>query len=183
MNIFVLSENVKQIAEWQVSKHTVKMPIESCQMLSTVHRYLDGSPTKIKSKTGRNVFRYVLGDDRENVIYGVSHLNHPCTIWTRQSSENYKWHYNLLVEMFKEYTFRYGKIHACEKLLPYLKELPKNISIGPMTPFVTAMPDDVKIPNDPVESYRNYYRQNKTHLATWSGKVNSRPVPEWFNHA
>lgn len=182
MNIFVLSNNIEEIVKWQMDKHCVKMPLESCQMLSTAHRILDGSPIKTKSKNGRNVTRYVLDGDKNDIIYGVSHANHPCTKWTMETSENYKWHYNLLVEMFKEYTFRYGKIHACERLLPYLENIPKNIKIGAMTPFATAMPDDVKVKGDSVASYRNYYQNNKQHLASWSGKINSRPVPQWFSY-
>ena len=182
MNIFILSEDVTTIAKWQMSKHTIKMPLESTMMLSTAHRVLDGTPTKIKSKTGRNVTRYVLDDDRDSIIYGTSHINHPCTIWTRQTSENYKWHFNLLLALFKEYTYRYGKKHSCEKLIPYLQNVPKNIPEGPLTRFAVAMPDDCIVPGDPVSSYKCYYILKKQHLASWSGKINSRPVPQWFSY-
>jgi len=180
MNIFALSEDVNEIAMWLMDKHCVKMPLESSMMLSTAHRYLDGTPTKVLSKKGRNITRYVLNDDRENILYGVSHVNHPSTKWTYQSSENYKWHFNLLLAMFKEYTYRYGKVHKCESLVPYLKNLPKNINIGQFTPPTPAMPDAVKVAGDSLESYRNYYILNKKHLASWQGKVNSRPVPSWY---
>lgn len=180
MNIFALSENVKEIAMWQVDKHCVKMPLESAMMLSTAHRYLDGTETIVKSKTNRNVKKYILNDERESVLYGVSHLNHPCSVWTYKTSENYKWHYNLLLEMLKEYTYRYGKNHACEKLLPYLKNLPNNIKISNKTPFATAMPDECKIPGDSIASYRNYYWMNKQHLARWEGKINNRESPLWW---
>ena len=180
MNIFALSENVKEIAIWQVDKHCVKMPLESAMMLSTAHRYLDGTVIITKSKSGRNVKKYILNDERENILYGVSHLNHPCSVWTYETSENYKWHYNLLLEMLKEYTYRYGKNHACEKLLPYLKNLPNNIKIASRTPFATAMPDDCKVAGDSITSYRRYYVMNKTHLWSWSGKINSRERPQWL---
>ena len=133
MNIFVLSENVNEIAEYLVDKHCIKMPLESAMMLSSAHRYIDGVETIVKSKTGRNVEKYLLDDERETILYGVSHLNHPCSKWTYETSENYKWHYNLLLAMLKEYTYRYGKNHACEKLLPYLKNLPNNIKIASRT--------------------------------------------------
>jgi hypothetical protein len=180
MNIFALSKNVEEIAMWQVDKHCIKMPLESAMMLSSAHRYLDGKETIVKSKAGRNVKKYILNDERENILYGVSHLNHPCTKWTYETSENYKWHYNLLIAMLKEYTYRYGKNHACEKLLPFLKNLPKNINIGHQTPFVTAMPDECKVPGDSIQSYRNYYLMNKSHLWSWKGKINKREVPFWF---
>jgi hypothetical protein len=180
MNIFALSENVEEIAIWQVDKHCVKMPLESAMMLSSAHRYLDGKETIVKSKTGRNVKKYLLDDERNNILYGVSHLNHPCSKWTYETSENYKWHYELLLAMLEEYTYRYGKNHACEKLLPYLKNIPKNIIMSNRTPFATAMPDECKVPGDSIQSYRNYYAMNKQHLWSWSGKINSREMPEWL---
>ena len=40
MNIFVLSESPKEAAKFHLSKHVVKMPLETAQMLSSVyHRY------------------------------------------------------------------------------------------------------------------------------------------------
>jgi len=45
------------------------------------------------------------------------------------------------------------------------------------------MPDDVKVAGDSIKSYRNYYINNKMHLASWRGKVNSRNIPNWFQTA
>lgn len=93
------------------------------------------------------------------------------------------WLVELLSELCKEYTYRYGKVHKCERdgLVDYLyTNLPNNIPNGPFTEPTPAMPDDIKVSGDSIASYRNYYIQNKTHLASWSGKVNSRPVPEWY---
>jgi len=180
MNIFALSENVKEIAMWQMDKHCVKMPLESAMMLSSAHRYLDGKEIIIKSKTGRNVKKYVLPDERESILYGVSHIHHPSTVWTRTNSENYKWHFNLFLAMLEEYQYRYGKIHACTKLIDHLKECPKNISNGKFFMPTPAMPDECKVPGDSINSYRNYYNMNKKHLANWSGKINSRHSPHWF---
>jgi hypothetical protein len=38
------------------------------------------------------------------------------------------------------------------------------------------MPDDVKIGNDVLLSYRNYYILNKKSFAKWT----LRPIPQWF---
>ena len=38
------------------------------------------------------------------------------------------------------------------------------------------MPIDYKV-DDIVESYRNYYRGDKAHIAKWT----NREVPEWWN--
>jgi hypothetical protein len=97
---------------------------------------------------------------------------------------NYHWLYTLLVECCKEYTYRYGKIHKCESsgLVNRLQTTPTNINgTKDFTEPTPAMPEDVKVAGDSIKSYRNYYINNKTHLATWSGKVNSRNQPEWFN--
>ena len=38
------------------------------------------------------------------------------------------------------------------------------------------LPDDVKVPGNPIEAYRNYYRVHKVRFATW--KV--RETPQWY---
>ena len=132
------------------------------------------------SEAGRKQKRYVLPDERESILYLSTHSNHPSAVWVRQSDANYKWLYQLLCELCAEYTYRYGKIHATERLLETLSFIPNNIPNGPFTEPTPAMPDDVKVPNDSLSSYRKYYINNKTHLASWRGKINSRNVPNWF---
>ena len=127
MNIFYLSENVEESAQSLMDRHCVKMPLESAIMLCTTHRMLDGKETIVLSDKGRKNKKWILSDEREHILYGVSHANHPSTIWTRKTSENYKWHFELFLSMLREYSFRYGKTHACEKLIPYLKNIPKSL--------------------------------------------------------
>ena len=55
MNIFVLSENPWLAAQQMCDKHVVKMPLETAQMLSTIHRVLDGHETIRLSKNGRRI--------------------------------------------------------------------------------------------------------------------------------
>jgi len=168
MNIFVLSDDFAKCAEWHVDKHIVKMPLELCQLLSTAHRVLDG--TLVNKK-------WILSDSRENILYSATHINHPCAKWVRESSRNYEWTYNLLLALFNEYSYRYGKVHGCTKLKDSLSHLPNNIPIGKFTEPPQAMPDDVKVQNNVIEAYRNYYRKHKTHLANWK----HREIPEWYN--
>ena len=184
MNIFYLDKDPKVCAQMHVDKHCIKMILEYAQLLSTAHRILDGTVSIGLGKTGRKQTRYVLPDDRESVLYSATHLNHPSAVWCRQSAMNYHWLYTLLVECCKEYTYRYGKIHKCESsgLVNRLRTTPTNINgTKDFTEPTPAMPEDVKVAGDSIKSYRNYYINNKTHLATWSGKVNSRNQPEWFN--
>jgi hypothetical protein len=175
MNIFYLHHDVAKCAEMHNDKHTVKMILEYAQLLSTAHRVLDGDIVIGKSKTGRKQTRYVLPSD-DSILYSATHINHPSSVWVRQSDKNYDWLFGLFQALMTEYTHRYGKIHATSRLEMHLAKLPKNIPQKPFTEPTPAMPDDVKVPGDSIASYRRYYIQNKPHLASWK----KRPVPEWY---
>jgi hypothetical protein len=183
MNIFYLHNNPKLCAEMHCDKHVVKMIIEYAQLLSTAHRVLDGSITFEKTKANRNIKRYSLTDDRENILYKATHINHPSAIWARQSYANYVWLYNLLHYLCKEYTFRYGKIHKVEHsgLLDKLYLTPEQLdSTRGIVNFVEpppAMPDECKIKNDSVSSYHKYYIERKVHFAKWT----KREIPIWYS--
>jgi len=184
MNIFYLDNDPKVCAEMHNNKHTIKMILEYSQLLSTAHRVLDGEEYFELTANGRRIKRWELSDDREEKLYKASHINHPSAIWCRKGIIQYRWLHNLLIELCKEYTYRYGKIHKVERdgLLWKLEQPPKNIHTDVFWSEPTpAMPDEVKIAGDSVASYRNYYINNKTHLASWRGKINSRNVPGWYN--
>lgn len=160
------------------------MILEYSQLLSTAHRVLDGEEYFELTANGRRIKRWELSDDREEKLYKASHINHPSAIWCRKGIIQYRWLHNLLIELCKEYTYRYGKIHKVERdgLLWKLEQPPKNIHTDVFWSEPTpAMPDEVKIPGDSMASYHNYYINNKTHLASWRGKINSRNVPGWYN--
>lgn len=182
MNIFYLDHNVAKCAEYHVDKHCIKMILEYCQLLSTAHRMIDGTETVAKSKTGRNVKRWILPDERETVLYSATHINHPSAVWARQNKDNYCWLHSLLCELCKEYTYRYGKTHKCQEigLVDKLAIVPYNLSDAKFTQPTPAMPDDCKVPGDSLQSYRNYYVMSKSHLWSWKGKINSRTQPQWF---
>jgi hypothetical protein len=113
----------------------------------------------------------------QNGLMKASHINHPSGIWTRSNNENYIWLYNMWTHLLSEYTHRYGKIHACTKYDPLLLKIPKNIPQGIFYPPTPAMPDDCKILNDSLSSYRKYYIEKKQHFAKWT----KREVPSWFS--
>jgi hypothetical protein len=175
MNRFVLHEDPQTAAEFHCDKHVVKMILEEAQMLSTAHRILDGEEVEGRTKTGRRVKRWKLDDQRDNILYQATHVNHPCTQWSMFTAENYIWSVSLLRCLLDEYQYRYGKKHKCEELYPTLNFLPQKILNGKRTPFPQAMPDDCKHEN-PVTGYRNYYINHKARFAKWT----NRSVPEWF---
>ena len=183
MNIFFLDKNPQRCAQMHVDKHCVKMILEYAQLLSTAHRVLDGVLTTGLSESGRKRQLYVLQDDLNEILYSATHVNHPSAVWCRQSSANYMWLAELLEECCKEYTYRYGKIHKVESsgLMQTLKNIfPKNITEKPFTQPTPAMPDECKVVGDSIQSYRNYYVMNKSHLWSWKGKINRRTEPNWF---
>ena len=183
MNIFYLDKNPQRCAEMHVDKHCIKMILEYAQLLSTAHRVLDGVLTTGLSESGRKQQRYILSDERQQVLYSATHINHPSAVWVRQSSANYMWLAELLEECCKEYSYRYGKIHKVESsgLMQTLKNIfPTNITDKPFTEPTPAMPDECKVPGNSIQSYHNYYVMNKSHLWSWKGKINSRTKPNWF---
>jgi hypothetical protein len=183
MNIFYISEDPKTCAEQHVDKHVVKMIIEYAQLMSTAHRILDGVQDIEQ--------RYVLGslparwrkvkvwrhpDPKfDSGLMKASHINHPSAVWTRSNKQNYVWLNQMWNYLLKEYTYRYGKIHACEKYKDLLYLLPKNIVDGKFYPPTPAMPDDCKTENV-LESYRKYYIDYKKGFANWK----KREVPDWY---
>ena len=188
MNIFYLSPDPKQAAEYHLDKHVVKMILESAQLLCTSHRILDGSPRIIQKITRtnklRNVKRFVFDDiTKETLFYNASHVHHPCAVWVRMSINNYMWLYELFVALCDEYTFRYGKKHKTDLMLrESLKSTPINNAHSNFTIPPQAMPIQYKH-SDAVVAYRNYYIGAKASFAKWT----KRPMPFWFttgdNHA
>ena len=184
MNVFVLDKSPVIAAQNQCDKHVVKMIVESGQMLSTAHRMLDGAAERRPSKSGKRMIPYwSLPGVLENVLYKAVHMNHPCTVWTMKSSENYVWHWRHLEALCKEYTYRYGKTHKTEKdLLEPLRAVPLSIPLGTLTDWPLAMgaaPECIN-PSDIVGSYRKFYhtKQSRFKMA-WT----TRAVPDWFNFA
>lgn len=186
MNIFYLDPDPKICAEMHLDKHVVKMIIEYAQLMSTAHRVLDGEEYTDLTANGRRIKRWRLDDEREDQLMKASHINHPSGIWLREDEQHYRWLFLMWAELLDEYTHRYGKIHACARLLHVLSSPPKNIKYGggffAPTP---AMPPEVKILSanpiagrkyDVLKSYHNYYIQNKAHFAKWT----KREIPMWF---
>ena len=190
MNIFYLDREPRTCAEMHCDKHVVKMIIEYAQLMSTAHRVIDGTEYTDLTANGRRIKRWRLDDDRESILYKASHINHPSAIWCRANYDNYVWLYRMWFYLCKEYTYRYGKVHSCSRLSESLYLPPNNIVAGEFFAPTPAMPPELKIlaenpqpgrKYDSLKSYHNYYNVSKRSFATWQGKINSRPTPEWYN--
>lgn len=160
-----------------VDRHVVKMILESCQLLSTAHRLLDGEEYIGQTATGRKARRWRLDDPiKDAVLYQATHINHPSAVWCRETSENYDWLFEHFIALINEYKYRYGKDHKCCDMIDALMAQPQNITIGNLTPVTPAMAEQYIISNDSLENYRNYYRQGKKHLHNYT----KRKPPEWL---
>ena len=155
MNIFFLDENPTLSAQYHVDKHVVKMILETAQLLCGVH--------------------HVTAHDSAHVPYKLSHKNHPCSIWCRESLSNYLYLCELGLELSKEYTYRYGKRHKSQEVIEWCLINKPNIPDIEFTDPAKAMPDEFKV-DSVVESYRNYYMGAKFSLAAWK----NREKPFWF---
>lgn len=199
MNIFVLDTNPIVAATYHCDKHMVKMIVEYAQLLSTAHRMLDGKPCVVqlsaKNSTAKNRVVFLLDGEKASVqksvvngvlkeiitienarCYKATHAQHPCAIWVRASKANYLWLVDLLVALCAEYTFRYGKKHACEELISFFKSAPQNIKGDTLTPFAQAMPEQFMEPSNAVLAYRCFYLGEKIRFAKWT----HRSIPDWF---
>jgi len=153
MNIFVLDDNAIKCAEYHNDKHCVKMILESTQILCGVH--------------------WTCGSEAP---YKLTHKNHPCSIWARESLSNYVWLLELAHSLCTEYEYRYGKQHKCMTILNWCTENMPTIPEKGLTNFALAMPDYYK-KDTAIESYRAYYMGDKRHIAKWS----KRNTPFWYN--
>jgi hypothetical protein len=176
MNIFYLDTDPKTCAEMHLDKHVVKMIIEYAQLMSTAHRVIDGEEYLDRTTTNRKIKRWRLHDDRELTLMKACHVNHPSGVWCRDTKENYLWLYELWYHLLREYTHRYGKIHACARLEKDLAPAPAKIKIGEFYPPTPAMPDECKIPGNSLNSYHKYYIERKNHFAKWT----KREIPNWY---
>ena len=156
-------------------KYSVKMPLETCQMVSVIFSkwyYNWGTIPKkdgLPYSTEKGAFR-----------------NHPCTQWAAKSHENLAW---LILHGFAlciEYRNRYEKDHACMKGLEVAENIfatrsGKEISIYKnVVEFTRAMPDFLKYDTsiDTFEAYKKYIA-SKPWVAENYLRIPSRK-PDWI---
>ena len=157
MNLFALDTNPEVAAQYHCDSHTVKMVLESAQILSTVgHKYGLTPP------------------------YRATHRSHPAVLWSGENNSNLLWTIDLFKFLLKEYKFRYNKIHASTVVYNWINgniiELFEKMPLGQMTDFVQCMPEQYRS-NNPVESYRQYYINEKASFAKWQ---HGRGKPSWW---
>lgn len=183
MNLFYLDTNIDRCAEYHIDKHVGKMQLEAAQLMTAtiwVDKHLGFVPRKLTSEElgiindAKHLEPSI--DDRVFTRYLPTHINHPCAIWARSSLDHHYWIICYIEALNQESQWRGNKSHAsCKEALrmPEPLQLPNK---GWSTPAL-AMPEQYKC-NDPVKSYRSYYRNEKSSIATWKKRGN----PDWWTH-
>ena len=189
MNRFYTDRYAHIIASTVDDVRLHKMILEETQMLATNLREMGATDEEFVK------FSIVT---KAGTPYKVAHMNHPCTIWARESAENFKFALKNAQMMCELYSIHYNKIHACEQVLRGINGLAyqywgiktyrnahcSNHTIPPM-----AMPDIFKIKTTKtadentrrfavMESYRNYYISKM-----WSKggvRFNKQSKPKWW---
>ena len=166
MNIFVLDTDPVVAAQMHCDKHVVKMVLETAQILSTV---LANRPEWVGE-------RVITPKD----LYKPTHANHPAVKWAAECPGNFRWLAFLGEALYKEYRYRYRKVHkssaVLDKILDFVKYSGSLFYIDmPMTPFAQCMPDEYKS-DCAVYSYQQYYMGEKRGMASWK----NRQQPKWW---
>jgi hypothetical protein len=156
MNIFALDHDTKLCAQYHVDKHCVKMILETTQLLNNA---------------------LIVHDSAYVPIYRQTHKNHPASLWAAENISNFSWLLNLGLDLCSEYSFRYHRRHKCQDILEGFKNSSSRHKLpsGVLTSFRMCMPEPYHT-NDPIRSYRIYYRQDKAYIAKWTNRV----VPDWW---
>jgi len=152
LNIFFLDEDVTLCAQYHCNAHVVKMILESTQMLCTVlHSHALAAP------------------------YRSTHVKHPCVVWAGESLDNWRWLRVLVVELNKEYQYRFEHEAPHRSVNVALTLVEPPIPSFGITERPQIMPGQYQVSGDPVAAYRNFYLGEKRHLLKYS----RRAVPEW----
>jgi hypothetical protein len=168
VNIFALDSNPERAARMHCDRHVVKMVLETAQLLSTTCHARNVSLASQLTALG--------------LCYRPTHWHHPCTLWVMHSQGNLAWLERLGLALCKEYTYRYGKVHASEKVIRALVEAETGAEgksyhclLRRRTPFVQVLPLPY-IGDDPVTAYRHYYIAEKAPICRWT----RRQAPSGF---
>ena len=186
MNIFVLNESPILAARDHCNKHVVKMILESAQMLCAAHwigwQQMLKPPVDELSRREVQAWLSERIDPRLCPPWKMTHASHPCTRWAQQSWGNYMWLSLHGMELCREYTRRYGKVHKAEEIHRWLNRVIPPTFEGTtdtpngVTPFAIAMPEKYHVPGDAVQSYRDYYLGEKSRFAKWP----TDKIPGWW---
>lgn len=149
MNIFATSDDPVECARSLDDKRLVKMVLESAQLLSTAMNICGGKGP-----------------------YKSTHINHPCSVWTRASRGNYWWLLNHFKALCDEYTARYGRIHKCNDYYPELSLGARSIPDGNLMPFTNC---------SKFKDIETKLAYRFTMISKWETDEENKRPPRWTN--
>lgn len=166
MNLFVTSFNPLVAAKNLCNTHIIKMASESATMLLWPLKEI--GLTLPNSKNGEEV--------------KLSHKNHPVTIWTATSYENYTWHFLHFTKILKEYKARYKRPHYAEIYWKFINDNKHKLTFRyyEMTPFArcfSSHKDNLLGVSNTISAYRKFYYDDKKTFAKWQNLDN---IPFWW---
>ena len=178
MNIFWLHDNPYTNATYHCDKHIKKMVLETAQMLSTAVHMVEAPSSN---------------------VYKKAYVNHPCTVWARESWENFIELWRLGVALGEEWSYRYGRedkpTHKSYKVIKdmdlttisskFLQRIEASplaydwVTVSGSTTKPQCMPDEYKTTNT-IQAYRNYYIGDKLLDKGIVSYDKGRNVPEFL---
>lgn len=176
MNIFCTNEDPVLAARDLCDKHVrSKMQIEGAIMLA--HAFPQdvlNHPSTPRTKSGKT---------RKS---GKGYFNHQCSIWARETQDNFMWLVEHTLEQFTERMYRWPKSieHFTKEFIVWCSKNIHNSSITKtgLTPFAIAINADCNCRKlkdfdtlSAVDQYRLYIKHDKP-FATWT----RREHPEWY---
>jgi hypothetical protein len=183
MNIFILHEDPTEAAIMHCDKHCSKMIIEHAQMMASAYYSTIGISRKKEFPENQNrIDELFKGWPRKNPDgsdwpYSISHVNHPCTVWTRESLSNFYWLLNCTKALCQEFTYRYKGKHSVESIVDWMYENPPKLLDKGLTPFAQALPECFKN-EDATIAYRRYYAFKTTYMKiNWKRRER---IPHWW---
>lgn len=183
MNIFVLDENPTIAAEMHCDKHVPKMIVEHTQMLAAAYYSTLGISRKKEIAHKQNLVNKLFQgfprkkSDGSDWPYAITHVNHPCTVWTRSSIDNWNWLIECTDALCTEFNKRWKHPHSVKAIINWMRQNPPTLpSIG-QTQFGVAVPDCFRTGNA-TESYKKYYA-TKTSYMKVEWKYSNKPC--WFS--
>lgn len=161
MNIFVTTDCPDRSARFLDDNRVNKMILESCQLMA-------------------GAIRVHLGKEHPDDLpglYRISHRNHPCAVWIRQSGDNWLWVRQHTDALLGLYTDLRKRRHGCVDQLELIDRYWSVIPDGPLLPFQNSARNEklgLDFTHLPVhQGYREYLAARWTtdkKPPTWTGR-------------
>lgn len=150
MNLFVTDPDPVVCAMNLDDKRIGKLLMECNQMMSLA----------LKAHWPDQDGSHVFWETSTELTSGRAYMNHPVSIWVRQTRANYKWTLEHAMALSNEFQLRFHRDHASGNRLEFMRNHLEDIPDGELTPFQnSAKNSDFDYTHFPVpHSYRHYLR-------------------------